>query len=118
MLEVRWRLVAQVAANLGTSAGAVGARLARARARLRVEHVLALRRTRLTTPACRGVLEAVSLGDRRHQRTLGAGAHLLSCLTVLAIRGRGRSRAAGPGRDDAYVIVQERQLHILPGGAR
>lgn len=71
----------KLAAEQGTSSAALAARLARARARLRVHHVLTMRRTELPTPACRGVLEAISLGDQRRQRDLRAGAHLLDCRT-------------------------------------
>jgi RNA polymerase sigma factor (sigma-70 family) len=66
-------------------AGTVAARLARARARLRVEHLLALRRVTLPTPRCRGVLDAISLGDRSRQRTLRAAEHLAGCPTCAAL---------------------------------
>ena len=69
----------KIAAEEGVSAGAVAARLARARARLRVAHLLSLRRLALPTARCRPVLDALSLGDRRRQRALGAAEHLLSC---------------------------------------
>jgi len=71
----------QIAATRGVRANTMAARLARARARLRVEHLLALRHVTLPTPRCRGVLEALSLGDRRRQRTLLAAEHLLGCRT-------------------------------------
>ena len=71
----------KIAAEDGVDAGAVAARLARARARLRVEHLLTLRRVTLPTPRCRGVLDALSLGDRRRQRTLLAAEHLVGCPT-------------------------------------
>jgi RNA polymerase sigma factor (sigma-70 family) len=64
-----------------TTTGAVAARLSRARARLRLEYVLAFRRIELPTPRCRPVLMAISLGDRRRQATLGAGRHLIDCRT-------------------------------------
>jgi RNA polymerase sigma factor (sigma-70 family) len=83
--EVRGTGTEKIAADRGISAGAVAARLARARARLRVEHLLAFRRTGLPTPRCRPVLDAVSLGDRRRQRALGAGEHLLECPTCAAL---------------------------------
>lgn len=63
----------------GTTAGGVAARLARTRARLRVDYVLALRRSDLPTPRCRPVLLALSSGDRRRQQALQAGRHLLAC---------------------------------------
>lgn len=77
--EVRGVDTAKLAAEEGISPGAVAARLARARARLRVEHLLALRRVRLPTARCRPVLDALSLGDRRRQRSLLAAEHLLGC---------------------------------------
>jgi RNA polymerase sigma factor (sigma-70 family) len=70
-----------IAARSGLPAGTVAARLARARARLRVEHLLSLRRVTLPTARCRGVLDAISLGDRRRQRTLLAAEHLAGCAT-------------------------------------
>ncbi len=70
---------AQLATGLGVSGLAVRLRLARARAELRVEYVLALRRCRLPTPACRPVLIALSSGDRRSQDRLDAASHLLEC---------------------------------------
>ena len=65
----------------GASARAVDVRLTRARARLRVEYVVALRRAELPTKVCRPVLLALSSGDKRQQRALHAGEHLLSCPT-------------------------------------
>ena len=75
----------KLAAEHGTSPGAVAARLARARARLRVEHLLALRGLRPPTPRCRPVLDALSLGDRRRQEALGAAEHLLDCATCAGL---------------------------------
>jgi RNA polymerase sigma factor (sigma-70 family) len=73
--------VAKLAAEHGVTPQALTARLARARARLRVEHLLVFRRAAPRSPQCRPVLEALSLGDRRRQATLHAGAHLLRCRT-------------------------------------
>ena len=70
-----------LAAEGGTSKGAVAMRLARARAGLRVEFVVAFRRVDLPTSRCRPVLLALSAGDRRRQHELGAAAHLLRCST-------------------------------------
>lgn len=75
----------KIAAELGVEAGTVAARLARARARLRVQHLLEFRRTTLPTPRCRGVLDALSLGDRSRQRTVLAAEHLLGCPTCAAL---------------------------------
>ena len=75
----------EIAAARGVRANTVAARLARARARLRVEHLLALRHVTLPTARCRGVLEALSLGDRTRQRTLLAAEHLLGCRTCAGL---------------------------------
>jgi RNA polymerase sigma factor (sigma-70 family) len=83
--EVHGVETGKLAAEEGVSAGAVAARLARARARLRVEHLLSLRRVRLPTARCRPALDALSLGDQRRQRTLGVAEHLLSCPTCAGL---------------------------------
>jgi RNA polymerase sigma factor (sigma-70 family) len=71
--------VSVLAEESGSTPGAVAVRLSRARARLRVEYVLALRRVELPTPRCKSVLLALSSGDRRRQEALEAGEHLLRC---------------------------------------
>jgi RNA polymerase sigma factor (sigma-70 family) len=64
-----------------SGAGAVAAQLARTRARLRVDYLLALRGVTLPTGRCRPVLLAISAGDRRRQAALRAGPHLSRCRT-------------------------------------
>ena len=71
--------LAELARREKAQPGALATRLHRARARLRVDYVVALRRARLLTPRCRPVLLAISAGDTRQQRTLQAGEHLASC---------------------------------------
>jgi RNA polymerase sigma factor (sigma-70 family) len=61
--------------------GAIGVQLARTRARLRLDYVLALRGVELPTARCRSVLLALSAGDRRRQLALDAGGHLMQCPT-------------------------------------
>lgn len=61
--------------------GVVAARLARARARLRVAYLLEHGQVALATPRCRAVLEALSAGDRRRQERLDAARHLSTCPT-------------------------------------
>ena len=68
-----------LAAELGSTPGAVAAQLARARAKLRVNYLLSIRGVDLPTDRCRSVLNALSAGDRRRQRALDAGGHLLDC---------------------------------------
>jgi RNA polymerase sigma factor (sigma-70 family) len=65
--------------------GAVGVQLARTRARLRLDYLLALRRVELPTPRCRPVLLALSAGDRRRQLALDAGGHLMECPTCASL---------------------------------
>jgi RNA polymerase sigma factor (sigma-70 family) len=77
--EVAGRDTRSLAEDLGTTAGAVAAQLNRARARLRVEYLLALERVEPVGERCRPVLLALSSGDRRRQREVDAGRHLLEC---------------------------------------
>jgi RNA polymerase sigma factor (sigma-70 family) len=66
--------------------GAVGTQLARTRARLRLDYLLALRRVdTLPTARCRPVLLALSAGDRRRQLALDAGGHLMQCPTCASL---------------------------------
>jgi RNA polymerase sigma factor (sigma-70 family) len=68
-----------LAASRDSTPGAVAAQLSRARARLRVEYLLELEQAEPPTARCRPVLLALSAGDRRRQRDLDAGGHLLAC---------------------------------------
>jgi RNA polymerase sigma factor (sigma-70 family) len=77
--EVEGADTATLAAELGSTPGAVAAQLARARAKLRVNYLLSIRGVDLPTDRCRSVLNALSAGDRRRQRALDAGGHLLDC---------------------------------------
>jgi RNA polymerase sigma factor (sigma-70 family) len=79
--EVEGASTAELARRRGSSPGAAAVHLAGARAKLRVEYVLALRRVELPTARCRRVLLALSAGDRRSQQALDAGGHLLACPT-------------------------------------
>ncbi len=77
--EVAGQDTRSLADELGSTAGAVAAQLSRTRARLRVEYVFAFERTEPSTDRCRPVLLALSSGDRRRQREVDAGRHLLEC---------------------------------------
>jgi len=70
-----------MADQLGSTPGAVAARLNRARAGLRVEYLLAAEGVEPPTDRCRPVLRSLSTGDRRRQRELDVDAHLLECPT-------------------------------------
>lgn len=77
--EVEGRDTAGLAADRGSTPGAVAARLLRTRARLRVEYLLAQAGTQPPTDRCRPVLLALSAADRRRQADLDATGHLLAC---------------------------------------
>jgi serine/threonine-protein kinase RsbT len=77
--EIEGRDTAALAADRGSTPGAVAARLARSRARLRVEYLLAQRGTDPPTDRCRPTLLALSTGDRRRQAELDVTGHLLAC---------------------------------------
>src|SRR5215218_4670403 len=77
--EVSGQDTRSLAAELGSTAGAVAAQLNRTRARLRVEYLLAVEQTEPPTDRCRPVLLALSSGDRRRQREVDAARHLLEC---------------------------------------
>ncbi len=70
---------ADLAERDSTTPGAVAARLARSRARLRVDYVIALRKVQLPTKLCQPVLLAVSASDLRRQRALDTAGHLAGC---------------------------------------
>ncbi len=69
----------------GSSSGAIGVRLTRARAKLRVEYLIAFRGVYLPTQRCRPVLLAISGGDHARQTALRVGEHLLACPTCRAL---------------------------------
>jgi serine/threonine-protein kinase RsbT len=77
--EVAGQDTRSLASRTGSTAGAVAAQLNRARARLRVEYLLALERVEPPSDRCRPVLLALSAGDRRRQREVDAARHLLEC---------------------------------------
>ena len=88
----------QLAEASRSTPSAIAARLARTRARLRLDYTLALRRVELPTVTCRRVLLAVSAADQRRQQALHAADHLGQCATcteLLPPLAERRSRLAG-----------------------
>lgn len=77
--EVEGADTTALAERFSATPGAIASQLARARAKLRVNYLLAIRGVDLPTDRCRSVLNALSAGDRRRQRALDAGRHLLDC---------------------------------------
>jgi RNA polymerase sigma factor (sigma-70 family) len=77
--EVKGYDMKTLATRRDSTPGAVAAALGRIRAKLRVEYVLLEAGVEPTSDRCRPVLRALSAGDRRRQRELEAGAHILEC---------------------------------------
>ena len=118
--EVSGQDTQSLATELGSSAGAVAAQLARTRARLRVEYLLAAERLDPPTARCRPVLLAISGGDRRRQREVDAARHLLECEVCARLseplvgRGRGRDdEVRVPVRADADVVAARQAARAL-----
>lgn len=72
---------AALAARSSGTPGGIAARLARSRARMRVDYLVAARGLTLPSEDCHAVLMALSAGDRRRQRSLQAAEHLGDCET-------------------------------------
>src|SRR5919109_4965795 len=115
-----------LAANRDSTPGAVAAQLSRARARLRVEYLLELEQSEPPTSRCRPVLLALSAGDRRRQRDLDAGGHLLACtwcarLSEPLLDRRRTAAVAGevriPIQTDADVVSARKQGRELAAQA-
>ncbi len=77
--ELAGKDTAALAEEMGSSPGGVAVQLARARAKLRVDYLMALQRKSPPTSRCRSVLIALSAGDRRRQAALDVSSHLLDC---------------------------------------
>jgi RNA polymerase sigma factor (sigma-70 family) len=124
--EVEGTDTTTLAASRDSTPGAVAAQLSRARARLRVEYLLELEQAEPPTARCRPVLLALSAGERRRQRDLDAGGHLLSCvwcarLSEPLLDRRGTASVAGevriPIRSDADVVTARKQGRELAARA-
>ena len=124
--EVEGMDTTALAASRDSTPGAVAAQLSRARARLRVEYLLELEQDEPPTARCRPVLLALSAGDRRRQRDLDAGGHLLVCawcarLSEPLLDRRRTASVAGeiriPIRSDADVVTARKQGRELAAQA-
>ena len=76
--EVTGQDTKSLAAETGSTPGAVAAQLNRSRAKLRVEYLLEMHGDPPSNH-CRPVLLALSAGDRRRQDAVDAGDHILDC---------------------------------------
>lgn len=120
--EVSGRGTRAIAAETGSTAGAVAAQLNRARARLRVEYLLVLEQAEPPSDRCRPVLLALSSGDRRRQREVDAARHMLECETCgrlsEPLMGRGQARddeVRVPIRTDADIVAARQAARELAG---
>jgi RNA polymerase sigma factor (sigma-70 family) len=89
----------------GSSPGAVAAHLNRARAKLRVEYLLAADGEPPPTSQCRPVLLALSSGDRRRQAETDVGHHLLECAYCGEVSGPLLERHARTTPNEVRVVV-------------
>jgi RNA polymerase sigma factor (sigma-70 family) len=83
--ELAAKDMATVAEEMGSSEGSVAVQLSRARAKLRVDYLMALQRGSPPTSRCRSVLIAISAGDRRRQAALDVRNHLPDCQHCAAL---------------------------------
>jgi anti-sigma regulatory factor (Ser/Thr protein kinase) len=95
---------------VGSTAGAVAAQLNRTRARLRVEYLLERDGVEPPTPRCRPVLLALSSGDRRRQREVDTGRHLLECDTCARLCQPLMDRSQQPGDDLRIPITSDADI--------
>jgi len=111
-----------LAADRDSTPGAVAAQLNRARAKLRVEYLLVSEQVEPPTERCRPVLRAISSGDRRRQRELDVGGHLLECESCAEVGAALLDRRVGSSpqeetrvpvsRDPDVVVARQRGREV------
>jgi RNA polymerase sigma factor (sigma-70 family) len=111
--EVQDQDTASLAAHRDSTPGAVAAQLARVRAKLRVEYLLVHEEREPPTDRCRPVLRAISAGDRRRQRELEAGLHLLECDCCAEVSSSLLDRRASASRDDDVRVSIDRDADVV-----
>jgi RNA polymerase sigma factor (sigma-70 family) len=115
--EVRGDDTAALAAVHGSTPGAIAARLARTRARLRVEYLLAQHGAAPPTERCRPILLALSSADRRRQAELDVTGHLLACdlCTDIArlLRERRPTQSGQGGEQEGERVPVERDADVV-----
>jgi RNA polymerase sigma factor (sigma-70 family) len=116
--EVEGQDTRSLAASRDSTPGAVAAALSRSRAKLRVEYLLLREDLEPLTDRCRPVLRALSAGDRRRQRELDAGKHLLHCAVCAQVAsGLLDRRAATPLHEEVRIPV-ERDADVVTARRR
>jgi serine/threonine-protein kinase RsbT len=103
--EVHGKDTRSLAAGRDSTPGAVAAALSRIRAKLRVEYLLVREDLEPVSDRCRPVLRALSAGDRRRQRELGAGEHLLHCDVCSRVSPGLLDRGSAPPSNDVDVVT-------------
>jgi RNA polymerase sigma factor (sigma-70 family) len=116
--EVSGQDTQSLADEVGSTAGAVSAQLYRARARVRVEYLLVSERVEPIGDRCRPVLMALSTGDRRRQRELDAGRHLLECDVCARISEPLMGRNQRPGDEVRIRVSRDADVVLARQGAR
>lgn len=101
-----------LAAATGTTAGAVAAQLSRTRAKLRVEYLLAVH-GEPPGDRCRPVLVALSAGERRRQREVDVGGHLLECSYCAAVSRTLLDRRPGAVAPDETRLAIESDADVV-----
>jgi RNA polymerase sigma factor (sigma-70 family) len=102
-----------MAAARGSTPGAVAAHLNRARARLRVEYLLAAEHLDPPSDRCRPILRAVSLGDQRRQRELDAAGHLLACDCCAGVSATLLQHRASSSCDESARVAVARDADVV-----
>jgi RNA polymerase sigma factor (sigma-70 family) len=102
-----------LAAHRDTTPGAVAAQLARTRAKMRVEYLLVRENVEPSSDRCRAVLRALSAGDRRRQRELDTGAHLLGCECCARISASLLDRWRPSSNDDEMRVPVSRDADVV-----
>ena len=116
--EVEGEDTRSLAAARDSTPGAVAAALSRGRAKLRVEYLLLRADLEPLTDRCRPILRALSAGDRRRQRDLGVGEHLLHCAVCAeVVSGLLDRRGTTPLHDEVRIPV-ERDADVVTARRR
>jgi RNA polymerase sigma factor (sigma-70 family) len=118
--EVEGRDTATLAAGRGSTPGAVAARLARTRARLRVEYLIVSSGAEPPTDRCRPVLLALSAADRRRKAELDVPGHLLACDFCADVSSRllQQRPGRGPAGEERVPVSRDADVVVARQKAR
>jgi RNA polymerase sigma factor (sigma-70 family) len=116
--EVEGQDTSTMAADRGSTPGAVAARLNRARANLRVEYLVVEEGVDLPSDRCRAVLRALSLGDRRRQAELDVDRHVIGCPACAQVRARLFERRSDQGASGAIRVPVVRDADVVQARQR